>query len=270
MNARKDILVTGCCGGMGSAICKKLMEQNYRVFGIDKKINLESTENFLTFECDVTSTESVKNVFEKINEKTNSLFAIVHTSGIYDLDSLIEIDENRFNNIFQVNIFGVYRINKEFFSLLNNESRIIITTSELAPLEPLPFTGLYGITKTTLEKYAFSLRMELQLLGIKVIVIRPGAVKTSLLNASTTALDKFIENTKNYSCNAIRFKKIVNSVEAKNILPEKIANKIHTAISCKNPKFVYNINRNPLLRLLNIIPAKLQVAIIGLILKEKS
>ena len=129
MNARKDILVTGCCGGMGSAICKKLMEQNYRVFGIDKKINLESTENFLTFECDVTSTESVKNVFNKIKEKTTSLFGIVHTSGIYDLDSLIEIDENRFDKIFQVNIFGVYRINKEFFSLLNNESRIIITTS---------------------------------------------------------------------------------------------------------------------------------------------
>lgn len=268
MSARKDILVTGCGGGMGSAICKKLIEQNYRVFGIDKKINLESTENFLTFECDVTSTESVKNVFEKINEKTNSLFAIVHTSGIYDLDSLIEIDEQRFNNIFQVNIFGVYRINKEFFSLLNNESRLIITTSELAPLDPLPFTGLYGITKTALEKYAFSLRMELQLLGIKVVVIRPGAVKTSLLNASTTALDKFIENTKNYSCNAIRFKKIVDSVEAKNILPEKIAQKVLTSISCKNPKFIYNINRNPLLRLLNILPAKLQVAIIGLILKE--
>ena len=31
MSERKDILVTGCCGGMGSAICKKLIEQNYRV-----------------------------------------------------------------------------------------------------------------------------------------------------------------------------------------------------------------------------------------------
>ena len=189
---------------------------------------------------------------------------------MYDLDSLIEIDENRFDKIFQVNLFGVYRVNKEFFSLLKNKSRIVITTSELAPLDPLPFTGLYGITKTALEKYAFSLRMELQLLGIKVVVIRPGAVKTSLLNASTQALDKFIENTKNYSCNAIRFKKIVDNVEAKNILPEKIAQKVLTSISCKKPKFIYNINRNPLLRLLNILPAKLQVAIIGWILKVKS
>ena len=268
MNEQNDILVTGCCGGMGSAICKKLIEQNYRVFGIDKSITSKNSENFFQYECDVTSIESIKNTFNKIKEKTNSLFAIIHTSGIYDLDSLIEIDENRFNKIFQVNLFGVYRINKEFFPLLKNKSRIVITTSELAPLDPLPFTGLYGITKTALEKYAFSLRMELQLLGIKVVVIRPGAVKTTLLNTSTTALDKFIENTKNYSCNAIRFKKIVDSVEAKNILPEKIAQKILISISCKKPKFIYNINRNPLLRLLNFLPAKLQVAIIGLILKK--
>ena len=268
MNEQKDILVTGCCGGMGSAICKKLIEQNYRVFGIDKSITSKNSENFFQYECDVTSIESIKNTFNKIKEKTNSLFAIIHTSGIYDLDSLIEIDEERFNKIFQVNLFGVYRVNKEFFSLLKNKSRIVITTSELAPLDPLPFTGLYGITKTALEKYAFSLRMELQLLGIKVVVIRPGAVKTTLLNTSTTALDKFIENTKNYSCNAIRFKKIVDSVEAKNILPEKIAQKVLISISCKKPKFIYNINRNPLLRLLNFLPAKLQVAIIGLILKK--
>ena len=268
MNEQKDILVTGCCGGMGSAICKKLIEQNYRVFGIDKSITSKNSENFFQYECDVTSIESIKNTFNKIKEKTNSLFAIIHTSGIYDLDSLIEIDEERFNKIFQVNLFGVYRINKEFFPLLKNKSRIVITTSELAPLDPLPFTGLYGITKTALEKYAFSLRMELQLVGIKVVVIRPGAVKTTLLNTSTTALDKFIENTKNYSCNAIRFKKIVDSVEAKNILPEKIAQKVLISISCKKPKFIYNINRNPLLRLLNFLPAKLQVAIIGLILKK--
>lgn len=268
MNEQKDILVTGCCGGMGSAICKKLIEQNYRVFGIDKSITSKNSEIFFQYECDVTSIESIKNTFNKIKEKTNSLFAIIHTSGVYDLDSLIEIDEERFNKIFQVNLFGVYRVNKEFFPLLKNKSRIVITTSELAPLDPLPFTGLYGITKTALEKYAFSLRMELQLLGMEVVVIRPGAVKTSLLNASTTALDKFIENTKNYSCNAIRFKKIVDSVEAKNILPEKIAQKVLISISCKKPKFIYNINRNPLLRLLNILPAKLQVAIIGLILKK--
>lgn len=62
--------------------------------------------------------------------------------------------------------------------MLANGGRIVITSSELAPLDPLPFTGLYAITKSAVEKYAYSLRMELSLHGISVSVIRPGAVNT--------------------------------------------------------------------------------------------
>ena len=47
--------------------------------------------------------------------------------------------------------------------LLKKGSKIIITTSELAPLDPVPFTGSYAVTKGALDKYAYSLRMELQL-----------------------------------------------------------------------------------------------------------
>ena len=74
MSEQKDILVTGCCGGMGSAICKKLIEQNYRIFGIDKVITTENSENFILFEGDITSTESVKNIFNKTDYSTLNIF----------------------------------------------------------------------------------------------------------------------------------------------------------------------------------------------------
>ena len=82
---------------------------------------------------------------------------------------------------------------------MHKNSKIIITSSELAPLDPLPFTGLYGISKSTVEKYAYSLRMELNLLNIKVAIIRPGAVKTSLLDVSMKSLDDFCNKTKLYN-----------------------------------------------------------------------
>ena len=105
------------------------------------------------------------------------------------------MEEKDYLSTFDVNVFGAYRINKTFLPLLKKGSRIVITTSELAPLDPLPFTGVYAITKSALEKYAYSLRMELQLLDIDVVVLRPGAVKTSMLGDSTTALDKFCKKT---------------------------------------------------------------------------
>ena len=141
--------------------------------------------------------------------------------------------------------------------------------SELACLDPLPFTGIYAVSKGALEKYAFSLRMELNLLGIDVSVIRPGAVKTGLLDVSTAALDKFCQRTELYKCNAERFKKIVDSVENKNIPAQRIADIALKILKKKNPRYVYNINRNPGLRLLSVLPDRLQVKIISLLLKQK-
>ena len=262
----KKVLVTGATGGMGAAICKLLIKNGYKVYGIDYR-ECQEIDGLNFYACDVTDTDAIEDVFEKIKDDTEKLDAIIHTAGIYDLDSLVEMDEKRFKRIFDINVFGVYRVNKIFMPLLSKGSRIIITSSELAPLDPLPFTGIYGITKTTLEKYAFSLRMELNLLGIPVSIIRPGAVKTGLLNVSTDALDKFVENTKLYKCNATRFKGIVDSVESKHVPAEVIGETVLKALTDKTPKYIYNVNRNPLLRLLNALPQKMQVFSIGLILK---
>ena len=144
-----------------------------------------------------------------------------------------------------------------------------MVSSELAPLDPLPFTGLYAITKSTIEKYAYSLRMELQLLNYKVILIRPGAVDTGLIEISTTKLDNFTNNTTHYQYNAQRFKNIVNSVESKKVSPNKIANLIYKASIKKRPKYVYNINRNKGLLILNMLPKSWQHKIIKNILKKK-
>ncbi|MGN1096052.1 MAG: SDR family NAD(P)-dependent oxidoreductase, partial [Eubacteriales bacterium] len=146
-------------------------------------------------------------------------------------------------------------------------SRIIITTSELAVLDPLPFTGIYAVTKGALDKYAYSLCMEMQLLGIYVSVLRAGAVETGMLGVSTDALDLFCKKTKLYSCNADRFKRIVDGVETRSVPPEKIARKMLKILNRKHPDFAYSINRNPLLLLLNALPKRLQLFIIKLVLK---
>ena len=109
--------------------------------------------------------------------------------------------------------------------------------------------------------------MELQLLDVSVSVLRAGAVDTGMLGVSTMALDSFCENTKLYSCNARRFKRIVDRVEARKIPAQKIAKKVAKILSRKHPKFAYNLNRNPLLILLNAMPKRFQFWVIRKILK---
>lgn len=262
----KNVLITGAYGGMGRATARLLSSQGIKVFALDKRVDKEE-ENIIPIEADITSEESINCALENVKTHTSSLDAIIHFAGIYMLDSLVEMESKDFKKIFDVNFYGVYLINKVFLPLLYEGSRILITTSELAPLDPLPFTGVYAISKSALDKYAYSLRMELQLLKIKVSVLRAGAVDTGMLGASTDALDRFCEKTKLYDCNAKRFKKIVNSVEARSVKPEKIAKKANKILKKKNPKFAFSINRNPLLLLLNILPKRTQLWAIRQILK---
>lgn len=260
------VLITGAYGGMGKAAVNAFKNAGYFVFALDKRIE-NAEENILPIQADITDKESVENAMKIVQSHTNHLTGILHFAGIYMLDSLIEISEESFRKAFEINVFGAYQINKIFLPLLDKSSRILLTTSELAPLQPLPFTGLYAITKSTLDKYAYSLRMELQLLGIKVSVLRPGAVKTDMLGVSMSALDNFCNRTRLYSYNAKRFKRIVESVEARHVPPEKIAKKALKIIQAKHPKYIYKMNRNPLLLLLNILPQRLQTWIIKQVLK---
>lgn len=263
----KSVLITGAYGGMGRAATALFRDKGYLVFALDRKVEEAKEDGVIPIEADVTSEESLQTAFSAVKSRTGHLDAIIHFAGIYMLDSLVEMENAAFERIFDINVRGVFLVNRIFLPLLQKKSKILITTSELAALDPLPFTGIYAVTKAALDRYAYSLRMELQLLEIDVSVLRAGAVETGMLGVSTAALDRFCQKTALYSCNAERFKRIVERVEARCISPRKLAEKSMKIIKKKHPSFSYSINRNPLLLLLNVLPKRLQLFAIRMILK---
>ena len=262
----KNVLITGAYGGMGRATAQLLSSSGYRVFAVDRTVG-EAEDGIIPIQADLTSEAGVSEALASVRSHTDSLDAIVHFAGIYMLDSLVEMDAAAFGKILDVNLRCAFLVNKAFLPLLSAGSRILITTSELAPLDPLPFTGIYAVTKAALDKYAYSLRMELQLLGIGVSVLRAGAVDTGMLGVSTDALDRFCDKTELYSCNAARFKRIVERVEARKISTDTLARRVLKILSKRKASFAYSINRNPLLLLLNALPKRLQLLAIRLVLK---
>jgi len=264
----KTVLITGVSGGIGLEIADKFIKEGYTVFGLDINEPKE-IENLNFIKTNLTKEEDVVNAFNQIKEKGYTLDHIICTAGVYELNSLVEMKEEDFIRVFDVNVFSLYRVNKIFLPLLNKKSKIIMISSELGPLDPLPFTGIYGISKTLVEKYAYSLRMELQLLDYQVVLIRPGAIDTGMIDISLKKIEKFNQETKYYKYNANKFLKIVNSVESKKIPPFKLAKLIYKVSQKKKAKYVYKINRNPLLMLLNILPQHFQNWIIKKILTSK-
>ena len=251
---------------MGRAVTALFADRGFRVYALDRE-PAEAGENVVPLAADVTDEKSVAEAFAAVAAETDELCGIIHLAGIYLLDSLAEIEPASFEKIFRVNLGGAFLIDRAFLPLLKPGARIVLVTSELAAVDPLPFTGLYGITKTALDRYAYSLRMELQLLGISVSVLRAGAVDTGMLGESTRRLDDFCRHTTLYRFSAERFRDVVDRVEARRVPPEKIAAKLYRVVCAKKPRFVYTVNRNPLLILLDLLPMRLRFAVIRRILK---
>ena len=263
----KYVLVTGANGGMGKAVVDMLVKNGYIVFAADKE-ECPARENVTSLLCDVTDPQNVAAAFDAVRAVTDGLCAIINLAGIYTLDSLVEITPREFERVFRVNLGGAFLVNRTFLPLLKSGARIITVTSELAATCPLPFTGLYAVTKTALDRYCCSLRMELQLLGISVSVLRAGAVDTGMIGESTKKLDGFCRGTKLYSCNAKRFKDVVDRVESRRVPPERISGKICRILDAKKPRFAYSVNRNPLLKLFDLLPESARFFIIRRILKK--
>ena len=263
----KSVLITGAGGGMGRAAAALFAQNGWRVFALDRESCPEG-EHIVPVQADVTDRRSVEAAFEAVRAETDELSAIVHFAGLYLLNSLAEIQPEEFERIFRVNLGGAFLVNRTFLPLLKKDSVIVMVTSELAVRDPLPFTGLYGITKAALDRYAYSLRMELQLLGVSVSVLRAGAVDTGMLAQSTRQLDAFCRETALYECNARRFRQIVDRVEARRVPPERVAEKVFSIVRKRKPLFAYSLNRNPLLILFDLLPKRARFFVIRKVLKS--
>lgn len=264
----KSVVITGGAGGIGRATALKLAENGYNVFSCDIKTNEEEIENITQVIMDVTNMDSVKMAYEFISQKTDKLDAVINFAGIIMMNSLIEISEEDFIKIFNINVFGAYRVNKTFFPMVQRgKGRIIITTSELAPNKILPFNAIYAVSKKSLDAYAQGLTMELGFLDIPVITLRPGAVETPILKDSSKEMEDLNNNTKLYKNTITKFKHIVDNEQGGAIPASKIADLVLKILNKKKPKHIYTKNASKKLKLLNVVPTKLQMKIFKRILK---
>lgn len=264
----KNIIVTGAAGGIGFATINYLSQNGYFVYALDIK-EVKEMNNVKSFVCDLTNEDEIKHVRNLIAEDKCEIDCIIHLSGTYYMDSLIEIEEAKLKKVFDINFFSVYLVNKTFLSLMNKNGKIIIISSEVAPLDPLPFNSIYSMTKNTLENYTFSLRQELNLLGIKVILVRPGAIETGLIDDSIKNVERIEKETILYKENAPLFKKIVKSNESKTIKPVKLAILLKKIVETDKPRLLYKINLNPKLLLLSSLPKRMQLYIIKQLITPK-
>ncbi len=260
-----NILVTGAASGIGRAVCDTFLDAGHRVYALDIK-ETEPREGLVSLVADITSESDIRSVCAELDKSGTELDVILNIAGVHAMASLVEDDFEKLERLISINLVGTMRVNRALHPYLSGRGRIVIVTSEVASLEPMPFNGLYNVSKTALDCYAQALRQELNLIGQSVVTVRPGAVETPLAGGSIRATEDLAERTVLYKAQAARFSGIAKRFMGKPMKAEKLAALIFKVSMKKRPRAVYNKHRNPGLVLLGLLPLGVQCGIIKLLL----
>ena len=260
-----NVLLSGGSSGIGNAVLKYFKEKGINVYSLDIK-DLDE-DNVISYKVDLTDVNELIRIKEEFKKENIRFDAIVNVAGKFIIDSFIEVSDEELKRLIDVNLMACINLNKIFFELLNEKGRIIITSSEVSTLDPLPFNGIYSVSKCALDAYSQALRQELNLLNYKVITIRPGAFNTNLSRSSLVQTRELMDKTKLYSKQSHKFYNLVKKFMGKPSDPKKICNIYYKALTKKRPKLVYKKHINKLLVLLSVLPKRMQLFIIKRLLK---
>jgi NAD(P)-dependent dehydrogenase (short-subunit alcohol dehydrogenase family) len=252
------VFISGAGGGLGTALVKGFAGKGYHVIATDiDAVKLEAFHDLLgvtTRELDVTDPEALKNIVEQLEIQRKGLDILVSQAGIYNSFPVTEADPAMFRKIMDVNLLGTAGLVQGLLTpLVKNKGRVIVVSSESYKIQAL--FQPYMISKAALEAYCLTARQELALKGVKLSVIRPGAMQTPLLNwmneHGQPGRYPIFEDAFNKSI--AQSKKMVGKI----VSPEKVAQIIFKAAASNRPNRIYTVNNSFLLRMISLIPKSL-------------
>ena len=255
----KSAIITGVSTGIGRATCELLLKKNYTVFGsVRTSKDGEQLQNilgkgFIPLLFDVTNRLEISDAVKTIKNHTNgqAVTALINNAGIAVGGPLEYIEPDQMRHQLEVNVIGVLNCTQTFLPLLKTtkdslqEPGKIINIGSIAGQIASPFMGPYCESKHALEGFTSSLRQELKIYGINVILVGPGPTRSEIWNKIDK---KNIEDSSEtiYGKPMKKFRKLIDGAVQTAYPSTKIAHVIHDIIEKKRPKSRYYLTPNPI------------------------
>lgn len=171
----KNILVTGCTGGLGSALKKELTNKKFKVFS-------HSCNNKANIQVDFTKEKEIEKIKKFIFE--NKISYLINNSALYLNKELQDISDEEIYKIIKTNLIAPIILSKYVyeFVLNNNEKGFIININSLAGKYANFKESIYCASKFGLTGFSSSLSINQKKSNIKIIDCHIGAMKTKMTN----------------------------------------------------------------------------------------
>lgn len=182
------ILVTGSSKGLGLAICKRLLNENYKVVGIArtksdefKELEEQHKDKLFYMEYDFNNTKDIHELVKSITKQYGPLYGLVNNAALGHDGVLGTMHETQISELIRVNIEAPIILTKYVSRsmLMKLRGRIINIGSIIGSTG---FNGLsvYGATKSAMNGFTKSLARELGKAKITVNTIAPGYMQTAM------------------------------------------------------------------------------------------
>jgi NAD(P)-dependent dehydrogenase (short-subunit alcohol dehydrogenase family) len=255
--AARSVVVTGASTGIGHACVKVLLASGFHVFGGLRKqadadrLSQEFGTGFTPLLFDVTNEAAVAAAARKVETALDggTLFGLVNNAGVAVPGPLLYLKVDDFKHQLEVNLTGQLIVTQAFAPLLGADrarkgspGRIVMISS-IGGKNALPFVGPYAASKFALEGLSESLRRELIVFGIDVVVVAPGAVATPIWDKSDVDITPY-SNTP-YLAALEKMRDFMTANGRKGLPAERIGEAVKTALTIAKPKVRYTVAPNP-------------------------
>ncbi len=187
-------VVTGAGGAIGSAVCRQLAGQGYRIAALDLVEPCELDTRMRFFACDVAARNAVRNVVEEVEEQMGPITALVNVAGIVSKGSALDLSVTEFERVMRVNVqgtlipcqvIGQLMAERRHGGIVNIGSVVGKNGGNARPwLDPGEQNNAgnvaYGMSKSAVHTLTLFLAKELAGRGVRVNAVAPGPIATDM------------------------------------------------------------------------------------------
>ncbi len=274
----KMAVVTGVSSGIGLATAAMLARRGVHVFGSIRResdaerVAAQCDGNFTPLVFDITNENLIEQAAHEVRDRLGGqrLFGLVNNAGIAVPGPTLHLSVADFRHQLEVNLIGAFAVTKSFLPLLGADRTLtgppgrIVNVSSVGGRRGLPFMGAYGASKFALEGWSESLRRELMLYGIDVVVVGPGSVITPIWDKAE-AIDLSPLEHSDYRTAMYKFREQMLRDGRRGHPRERIAAVICEALTARRPRTRYAVVPNRLINwtIPGILPSRMVDRIIA-------
>jgi short-subunit dehydrogenase len=214
---KKTILITGTSSGIGKSSVIEFAKNGWNVIATqrnpEKETDFKEFNNVHLYSLDVTSLDSITQVFTKVKEEFGTIDVVVNNAG-YGVDGAFEaMTDEVIEKQFNTNVFGLMRVTRTAIQAMRaSGGGTIIQISSMGGKITFPLYSIYHSTKFAVEGFTESLHYELAQFNIKLKLIEPGPIVTDFYGRSrqfikpdyTNEYDTFISKSNDASIKAMK------------------------------------------------------------------